>query len=51
MNDAKEMQEELLSYEEEKLIMYTCYPFETLVGTKQDRLFVFADKISGPVVE
>jgi sortase A len=51
MNDAKEMQEEMLSYEEEKLIMYTCYPFETLVGTKQDRLFVFADKISGPVVE
>jgi len=48
---ASDMQEEMLSKEQEELIMYTCYPFETLVGTKQDRLFVFADKISGPTVE
>jgi sortase A len=41
----------MLSYQQEKLIIYTCYPFETLVGTKQERLFVFADKISGPTVE
>jgi sortase A len=51
VNEAKDMQDEMLSYEQEKLIMYTCYPFETLVGTKQERLFVFADKLSGPVVE
>jgi len=50
-SDAKNMQEEMLSYKQEKLIMYTCYPFETLVGTKQERLFVFADKISGPSIE
>lgn len=49
--DAENMVNEMLSYQEEKLIMYTCYPFETLVGTKMERLFVFADKISGPVVE
>ena len=50
-SDAKDMLDEMLSYKVEKLIMYTCYPFETLVGTKQDRLFIFADKISGPTVE
>jgi sortase A len=50
-SDARDMQEDLLSNKQEELIMYTCYPFETLVGTKQDRLFVFADKISGPTVE
>lgn len=36
--------------EEEELIMYTCYPFETMVGTKTDRLFVYCEKISGPTV-
>lgn len=36
--------------EEEELIMYTCYPFETMVGTKTDRLFVYAKKIAGPAV-
>lgn len=36
--------------EEEQLILYTCYPFETLAGTKTDRLFVYADKIAGPTV-
>lgn len=48
--DAAAMRDELLSYDQEKLIMYTCYPFETLVGRKQQRLFVFADKIKGPEV-
>jgi len=51
VTDAIATTKKLLASEEEKLIMYTCYPFETLVGTKMDRLFVFADKISGPVVE
>ena len=37
-----------LLQDKEQLIMYTCYPFEMLVGiTKQERLFVYADKISG----
>jgi sortase A len=49
--DAKKKMDELLSYEKEKLILYTCYPFETLLGTKQERLFVFADIITGPKVE
>lgn len=39
-----------LLQEKEELIMYTCYPFETMVGTKTDRLFVYCDKISGPTV-
>ncbi|MHB8132150.1 MAG: class D sortase [Mobilitalea sp.] len=51
VTDAIATTKKLLSSEEEKLILYTCYPFETLVGTKMDRFFVFADKISGPVVE
>ena len=40
---------ELLSQPEEILILYTCYPFLSL-GFKVDRYFVFANKISGPVV-
>lgn len=39
-----------LMKEEEQLIMYTCYPFETLAGTKTDRFFVYAKKIAGPAV-
>lgn len=39
-----------LLMEKEMLVMYTCYPFETLVGTKTDRFFVYAEKIAGPVV-
>ncbi|MEG1733029.1 MAG: class D sortase [Longicatena sp.] len=34
----------------EQLIMYTCYPLEG-IGFKQDRLFVYADKVSGPSVQ
>jgi LPXTG-site transpeptidase (sortase) family protein len=48
---AKSMLGELLSAKDEKLVLYTCYPFETLIGRKTDRLFVFADKISGPTVK
>lgn len=39
-----------LLQEKEELIMYTCYPFETMVGTKTDRLFVYCEKIAGPTV-
>ena len=33
----------------EQLILYTCYPFE-IIGYKPQRLFVYADKISGPTI-
>ena len=39
----------LSSKEQEKLILYTCYPFE-IIGYKSQRLFVYADKISGPTI-
>ena len=32
------------------LVLYTCYPTET-IGVKHDRLFVYADLISGPIIE
>ncbi len=33
----------------EQLILYTCYPFVTVTpGTKTQRMFVYANKISGP---
>ena len=34
----------------EQLIMYTCYPFNML-GSLQNRFFVYADKISGPAID
>ena len=33
----------------EQLILYTCYPLDG-IGFKQQRLFVYADKVSGPTV-
>jgi sortase A len=50
-NVANNMRNVWLSYKKEKLMMYTCYPFKTLVGRKTNRLFIFADKISGPTVQ
>ncbi len=38
-----------LGKQQEELVLYTCYPF-TKLGLKEDRFFVYADKISGPVV-
>lgn len=38
-----------LTQNKEELIMFTCYPLDG-IGQKEDRLFVFADKISGPEV-
>jgi sortase A len=35
------------SIEEEKLVLYTCYPFDTLSRTPY-RFFVYAERISGP---
>ena len=48
--DAEKMLERLLTLNEEKLILYTCYPFH-LTNKKEKRLFVFGNKISGPEVE
>lgn len=39
-----------LLQDKEELVLYTCFPFETMVGTKTDRLFVYCEKISGPAV-
>lgn len=39
-----------LKYDTEELVLYTCYPF-TALGLTNQRFFVFADKISGPVVK
>ncbi|MEG0315211.1 MAG: class D sortase [Erysipelotrichaceae bacterium] len=33
----------------EQLILYTCYPLDG-IGFKQERLFIYADKISGPTI-
>ena len=38
-----------LTQDKEQLILFTCYPLDG-VGEKEDRLFVYADKISGPRV-
>ena len=40
---------DLQQTEKEQLILYTCYPFE-LIGYKSQRLFVYADKVSGPTI-
>lgn len=34
----------------EQLILYTCYPLDG-IGFKEERLFVYADKVSGPSVQ
>ena len=36
--------------EKEQLVLYTCYPFAPLASVSEERLFVYCDKISGPVV-
>ena len=33
---------------EEKLVLYTCYPFRPLAAVSDERLFVYCDKIAGP---
>lgn len=38
-----------LSATKENLILYTCYPFDSL-GLTNKRFFVYAEKISGPVI-
>jgi sortase A len=50
VGEAEDMLDHLLALHEEKLIMYTCYPFQSLVGSKDKRIFVFANKLTGPRV-
>lgn len=38
-----------LSQDKEQLILYTCYPFDTL-GLTAQRYIVYADKTAGPVI-
>lgn len=38
-----------LGQEKEELILYTCYPFDAL-GLINKRYFVYADKVSGPII-
>lgn len=37
-----------LSASKEQLVLYTCYPFGKLNGTKKQRMFVYLDKTNGP---
>lgn len=41
---------DLTSRDREVLVLYTCWPMQRMAGVKTDRLFVYADKISGPTV-
>jgi sortase A len=49
--DAEVMLKDLLGERQEKLVLYTCYPFHSFAGSKEERFFVFANKQSGPRVE
>lgn len=40
-----------LRADKEKLVLYTCYPFGTLNGTKTQRMFVYLDKTAGPDIK
>ena len=39
---------DLAQQEEDILVMYTCYPFNQIVGIPRLRLFVYAERVSGP---
>lgn len=47
LTDSKVNEE--LSYTDNRLILYTCYPFNTLYSVSQ-RYFVYAKYVSGPVI-
>lgn len=47
--NASAFDEDVLLEQRERLILYTCYPFDTL-GLTSKRFFVYAEKISGPTV-
>lgn len=37
--------------QKEELVLYTCYPFAPMSAVSGERLFVYCDKLSGPVVK
>lgn len=39
-----------LANDKEQLVLYTCYPFGKLNGTKEERMFVYLDKVNGPTL-
>lgn len=40
-----------LDSKEEQLVLYTCYPFGELLRARDERYFVYCNKIAGPTVE
>lgn len=40
-----------LKANKEQLVLYTCYPFGELNGKKEERMFVYLDKINGPDIK
>ncbi|MCR5737377.1 MAG: class D sortase [Eubacterium sp.] len=40
-----------LTADKEQLVLYTCYPYGTLNGTKNQRMFVYLDRVSGPSIK
>ncbi len=40
-----------LSSKKERLILYTCYPFGSILGERPNRYFVYCDKLSGPILK
>ncbi|NCC87080.1 MAG: class D sortase [Clostridia bacterium] len=40
----------ILSMDSNQLILYTCYPFTPVSGVRTDRLFLFCEMISGPMI-
>ena len=48
--DERDLQRYVLDglFDKDELILYTCYPFEAVVGRKTDRLTLICDRISGP---
>lgn len=49
IHNAKSKKSYDLNANKENLILYTCYPFDT-IGLTEKRFFVYADKISGPKI-
>lgn len=40
-----------LDSETEQVVLYTCYPFYRISGRREERFFVYLEKVSGPEIE
>lgn len=40
-----------LDKDSEQLVLYTCYPFGELLRARDERFFIYCDKVAGPDVE